>query len=429
MEGDHMKPLAYRLRPKSLDEVVGQEHIVGEGKLLHQLIKKQAVFSFILFGPPGVGKTTIAQLMCQELNIPYSTFNGATDNKAKLTGIIETAKLSNRYIILIDEIHRIKKDVQDVLLPYLEDGTVYIIGLTTTNPYYSVNPAIRSRCHILELKPLSPEAIKRRLLQIIEQSPQHFEHQIEITEKALQHIINTANGDLRTALNLLELAVLSTTDVIDEEVVKNLYTRTQFTIDKDGDGHYDTLSAFQKSIRGSDVNAALHYLARLIVSGDLESICRRLAVIAFEDIGLANPQACIFTMAAIDCALQVGLPEASLPLADAVIELSLSPKSRSGHDAIREAIEDIEKGFIDDIPEFIKFNPINPPFPYSADDPNKYKYQYLPGRLKHREYYRPKESKGTEEMKLLHNYRILKQKRLEYERQMANKDQDKSDED
>lgn len=417
-----MKPLAHRLRPTSLDEVVGQQHIIGEGKLIHQLIKKQTIFSFILFGPPGVGKTTIAQLICQELNIPFTTFNGATDNKAKLTGIIETAKLSNQYIILIDEIHRLKKDIQDVLLPYLEDGTVYIIGLTTTNPYYSVNPAIRSRCHILELKPLTPEDVKTRLQQIINESETHFERKISITDEALNHIIHAANGDMRTALNILELSVLSTEqDEIDEEVVKNLYTTTNFTIDKDGDGYYDTLSAFQKSIRGSDVNAALHYLARLILSGDLESICRRLSVIAFEDIGLANPHAAIFTMAAIDCALQVGLPEASHALADAVIELALSPKSRSGHDAILEAIRDIKKGLIDDIPEFIKYNPINPPFEYSADDPIKFKYQYMPERLKHREYYKPKDTKNTYETRLSHNYRILKQARMEYQKSIEHK--------
>jgi putative ATPase len=410
-----MQPLAHRIRPQSIDEVVGQTHIVGKGKLLNQLIDQQSMFSLILFGPPGVGKTTLASILCDSLHIPFTSFNAATDNKSKLTGIIETAKLSKDYLIIIDEIHRLKKDTQDVLLPYLEDGTCYIIGLTTTNPYYSVNPAIRSRCHILECRPLESEDVEKRLKSILLASKTYFNKSITATDEVIKKITQIANGDLRSAINLLELAILSSQDdEIDLDDLDQLYTKTNFTIDKDGDGHYDTLSAFQKSIRGSDVNAALHYLARLVIAGDLESICRRLSVIAFEDIGLANPMAAVHTMAAIDCAHQVGLPEARHALSNAVIELALSPKSRSGHDAINEAIEDIHKGLIGDIPEFIKYNPLNPPFQYSAEDPNKYKYQYLPDKLKYREYYKPKEVKNTYESNLVQNYKILKQKKDEY---------------
>lgn len=412
-----MQPLAHRLRPKTIADVVGQEHIIGPGKLINQLIDQQSMFSLIFFGPPGVGKTTVAQILADALHMPYTFFNAATDHKAQLTGIIATAKISKNYILIIDEIHRLKKDNQDVLLPYLEDGTCYIIGLTTANPYFSVNPAIRSRCHILEFKPLSEEAITAKLASVVNSSEQYFKKKIEASNDILRKITQIAGGDLRTALNVLELATYTATNIIDEQVLQNLYSQTNYLIDRDGDGHYDTLSAFQKSIRGSDVNAALHYLARLIIAGDLESICRRLAVIAFEDIGLANPMACVHTMAAIDCARQVGLPEARLPLSNAVIELALSPKSRSGHDAINAAINDIEKGLIDDIPEFIKFKPLNPPIQYSADDPNKYKYEYLPEKLRTREYYHPKESKQSYETTLYKNAQILKQIRKEFKGQ------------
>ncbi|QVK19415.1 replication-associated recombination protein A [Mycoplasmatota bacterium] len=406
-----MQPLAYRIRPKKIEEVVGQQHLIGEGKLINNLIENNKMFSLIFFGPPGVGKTTIAKVLAEALNIPYAEFNAATDNKERLKQLIKTAQLSTDYIIIIDEIHRLKKDIQDLLLPYLEDGTTNLIGLTTNNPYFSVNPAIRSRCHLLELKPLSNDDIKYKLIEITK-SEEIIKNK-SIHDEAINSIIEMANGDLRSAINLLELTVLSSKDKeIKKEQVNLLHSQTSFTIDKNSDGHYDTLSAFQKSIRGSDVNAALHYLARLIVANDLESICRRLAIISFEDIGLANPLASIHTMSAIEAARQVGLPEARLPLSNAVIELALSPKSMSGHEAIDLAIADIKKGVIGDIPEFIKYRPINPPFKYSAKDPNKYKYQYLPDNLKDIEYYRPKENPNTYEFNLIQNYKLLKSKKI-----------------
>lgn len=401
-----MKPLAFRLRPKNLNEVVGQNHIIGEGKLVNNLINNKNLFSIIFFGPPGVGKTTIAKIIADSLNIPYAEFNGATDNKKRLTSIIETAKLSTDYIIIIDEIHRLKKDIQDVLLPYLEDNTAYIIGLTTSNPYFSVNPAIRSRSHIIELKLLDNDDIKKRIEDISNNED------IKINDDAIQKIVNVANGDLRNAINLLELTLLSSNNkVIEKADVDTLFTNSSFAIDKNSDGHYDTLSAFQKSIRGSDVNAAIHYLARLIYANDLESICRRLAIIAYEDIGLANPDACSHTMLAIECARQVGLPEARIPLTNAVIELALSPKSRSAESAIDRAIADINNGNIGDIPEFIKYKPLNPKIKYSPTDPNKYKYQYLPDNLRNVEYYQPKENSNTYEINLINNYKLLKSKK------------------
>ncbi len=402
-----MQPLAYRLRPKTLKDVVGQHHIIGEGKLINNLIENKKIFSLILFGPPGVGKTTIAKILAESLMIPYAEFNAATDNKERLKNLIKTAQLSTDYIIIIDEIHRLKKDIQDLLLPFLEDGTTYMIGLTTNNPYFSVNPAIRSRTHILELKPLENEDIQNKLNEIVKTTDK------QITEEALNKMIEIANGDLRSAINLLELTLLSSKEnSLTIEDVKRLFSHTALTIDKNSDGHYDTLSAFQKSIRGSDVNASLHYLARLIIANDLESICRRLAIISFEDIGLANPEAAVHTMAAIDAARQVGFPEARIPLGNAVIELSLSPKSRSGHLSLDEAIHDVENGLIGDIPEFIKSRPLNPPIKYSPSDPNKYKYQYLPDLLKNKEYYKPKEIPNTYEYQLIQNYKIIKSKKI-----------------
>ncbi|MDF2698762.1 MAG: recombinase RarA [Haloplasmataceae bacterium] len=416
IEVDLMEPLAYRLRPKTISDVVGQKHIIGVGKLINNLIDHKQIFSFILFGPPGCGKTTIAKIIANSLNIPFAEFNASTDNKARLTGIIDTAKLSTDYIIIIDEIHRLKKDNQDVLLPYLENGTCYIIGLTTNNPYYSVNPAIRSRCHILELKPLEKEDIKERL-ELIKVSDTEINNNsanyYQIDDEVIEKISTIANGDLRNALNLLELSILSANDnLITISNLDNLLIKGSFTIDKDSDGYYDTLSAFQKSIRGSDVNAALHYLARLILAGDMDSICRRLSIIAFEDIGLANPNACVHTMSAIDAARQVGFPEARIPLGNAVIELALSPKSRSGHIALDKAIDDIENGKVGEIPEFIKSSPINPPIKYSPDDPNKYMYHYLPDILKNTEYYQPKEYQNTYEINLINNYKLLKSKKF-----------------
>ncbi|ERJ13707.1 replication-associated recombination protein A [Haloplasma contractile] len=400
-----MKPLAHRNRPKTLDEIVGQEHIVGQNKLINNIINKKQLFSFIFFGPPGVGKTSIAYVIANQLDIPFAKFNAATDNKKRLTSIIETAKLSENYIVIIDEIHRLTKNIQDVLLPVLEDGTIYIIGMTTVSPYYSVNPAIRSRCHVIELKPLNKNDVTNKLNQIVNEASDY-----EVSDEALELIVNIANGDLRSAINILELTFISDEQNITADTIRNLYANSSFTIDKNSDGHYDTLSAFQKSIRGSDVNASLHYFARLIIADDLESICRRLLVIAYEDISLANPEACARAVHAVNASRQIGLPEARPILVNTVIELALSPKSRSAHIAVDEAIHDVKSGKIGDIPELIKYNPINPPFDYSAADPNKWKWTYLPEELVDKEYYKPQENVNTYEKYFVKYYKFLKTK-------------------
>jgi len=383
-----MELLANKLRPKNLNEVIGQKHLIGEGKVISNLVKNGKIFSMILYGKPGIGKTSIASAIINELNIRSKFLNATSNNKADFDIAIEEAKMYGEMILVIDEIHRMNKDKQDILLPHIESGLIILIGLTTSNPYHKINPAIRSRCAIYELKELSLEDIIEGLNLAIKKLPD-----INIDEESIKYIATLANGDFRSAINTLEIAYYASSNhIINIEIIKSINDKPVFFHDKNEDGHYAVLSAFQKSIRGSDVDASLHYLARLLVAGDLDSIYRRMSVIAYEDIGLANPGMGPKVMAAIEASELVGLPEAIIPLGVVVTELALSPKSNSAYLAINEAVNDINKGNIGRIPRHL----INPSseYLYPHNYKNDYvKQEYLPEKLKNRKYYHRKNNK------------------------------------
>lgn len=382
------KPLALKLAPSTLSEIIGQKHLIGEGKILTNLVKNKRVFSMILYGKPGIGKTSIANAIANDLGERYRFLNATINTKKDLDIVIEEAKMYDGMILIMDEIHRLNKDKQDILLPQLESGLITLIGMTTSNPYHAINPAIRSRCQLFELKELETEDIIEGLKRAIKHPDLKG---IEIDDKSIELIAKLSGNDLRYAYNLLEVAFYSTDDKkITEEKIRKINNKPVFFSDKNGEGHYDVLSGLQKSIRGSDVDAALHYLARLTVEGDLDSIYRRLSVIAYEDIALANPAIGPRLDAAINAAERVGLPEARIPLGTIVVEMALSPKSNTAHIAFDEAIKDIEEGNVGTIPAHIKTN--SPLYKYPHDYKGAYVVQqYLPDKLKNKKYYHPKD--------------------------------------
>ena len=392
-----MEILADKIRPKNLSEVIGQKHLVGPGKILSNLVANKKLFSMIFYGKPGIGKTSIANALVNELNLRYKFMNATINNKNDFDVAIAEAKMYGDLVLIVDEIHRMNKDKQDLLLPYIENGTIILIGLTTSNPYHKINPAIRSRCQIFELHELTAEDIFAGL-----KRASTYLEEIKITDEVLNYIANLASGDLRYALNLLEMAYYSTSNKkVTLEEIKNINAKPVFFHDKDGDGHYDVLSALQKSIRGSDVDAALHYLARLIEAEDLDSIYRRLSVIAYEDIGMANPGIGPRVMAAIHAAELVGLPEARIPLGQIVVEMALSPKSNSSHLALDTALNDIHKGNTGNVPDNIKTN--SKTYLYPHDYPYSWvKQEYMPTNLKGKIYYHPKNNKIEQNLNKLH---------------------------
>lgn len=383
----NMEPLAKKLEPKSLNDVLGQKHLIGKGAILRNLVEKKKLVSMILYGKPGIGKTSIAKSIVNDLDMPYRFLNATINNKKDFDTVVSEAKIYNGMILIMDEIHRLNKDKQDLLLPQLESGLITLIGMTTSNPYHAINPAIRSRCQLFELNELETTDIIEGLNKAVKSS---YLEGITIDDDTIKYIANLAGSDLRYAYNLLEIAFYASNDQkVDINLVKQINSKPVFFSDKNGDGHYDVLSAFQKSIRGSDVDASLHYLARLITEGDLDSIYRRMSVIAYEDIGLANPSIGPKVIAAIEAAERVGLPEARIPLGTIVTEMALSPKSNTAHLALDEAIEDIEKGNTGNVPNHIKTD--SKEYLYPHDYPNSYVYQeYLPKKLKGKKYYHPK---------------------------------------
>ncbi|HGV8455125.1 TPA: replication-associated recombination protein A [Streptococcus pyogenes] len=399
--------LALRMRPKTISEVIGQKHLVGEGKIIRRMVEANRLSSMILYGPPGIGKTSIASAIAGTTRYAFRTFNATIDSKKRLQEIAEEAKFSGGLVLLLDEIHRLDKTKQDFLLPLLENGTIIMIGATTENPFFSVTPAIRSRVQIFELEPLSNEDIKTAIQLAISDKERGFPFLVTIDDEALDFIVTATNGDLRSAYNSLDLAVMSTSPNEDGsrhislETMENSLQRSYITMDKNGDGHYDVLSALQKSIRGSDVNASLHYAAHLVEAGDLPSLARRLTIIAYEDIGLANPDAQVHTVTALDAAQRIGFPEARILIANVVIDLALSPKSNSAYLAMDAALADLRTSGNLPIPRHLRDghyagskelgNAKDYLYPHAY--PEKWvKQQYLPDKLVGHHYFEANET-------------------------------------
>lgn len=386
-----MKPLADKIRPNTLGNIIGQKHLIGEGKIISNLVKNKKLFSMILFGPPGTGKTTLAYTLINELSLEYAFLNAVINSKKDFDEVTKIAKTKENFVLIMDEIHRLNKDKQDLLLPYLENGIITLIGMTTANPYHSINPAIRSRCQLFELKSLKEEDILEALKKVLTEFKD-----IKIDNEALSYIAQLSGGDLRNAYNTLEIAYYSSDNYnIDKELIKKINNKPNLYFDKNEDGYYDTISAFQKSIRGSDVQAALHYLAKLIAAEDMDIITRRLSVIAYEDIGLANPSIGPRVNAAINAAERLGFPEARIPLAEIVIDMTLSPKSNTAEMAIDRALSDINKGNTGKVPKHLKNGSRDYKYPHSYKG-NFVKQQYLPDELVGKKYYIPKNSSKYE---------------------------------
>ena len=411
---DKEAPLASRMRPATLDEVVGQQHIIGKGKLLYRAIRADKLGSLIFYGPPGTGKTTLAKVIANTTSARFKQINATTAGKKDMEEVVKSAKdalgmYQKKTILFIDEIHRFNKGQQDYLLPFVEDGTVTLIGATTENPYFEVNGALLSRSRIFELKPLEKEDIKTLLYRAVTDTVKGMgSYHAELTEEACDFLADMAGGDARSALNALELGILTTERSEDGlihltlSVAEECIQKRAIRYDRDGDNHYDTISAFIKSMRGSDPDAALYYLARMLSAGeDIRFIARRIMICAAEDVGLADPQALTVATSAAMAAERIGLPESNLILAEAAAYVACAPKSNSTCMGIFAAQEAIKKGHLGEVPVHLKDAHYGGAgklghgigYKYAHDYPNHYvKQQYLPDGMEQMQFYHPSDN-------------------------------------
>ncbi len=402
------EPLAYRIRPKTLEEYIGQEHVIGKGKILYRTIKADRLSSIILFGPPGCGKTSLARVISETTKYKFYKINAVTSGVAEIKKVVEETQNfmlnpTGKSILFIDEIHRFNKLQQDALLPYVENGTIILIGATTENPYFEVNKALISRSMVIKLNPLTEENIYTILRNALNRKDGLGEYNIKIEEKTLKKLAQISNGDVRTALNGLEVAVLTTTMDSDgyinitDEVIKNSIQERKAIFDKNGDSHYDNISAFIKSMRGSDPDATLFYLARALKGGeDPVFLARRIVICASEDVGMANPQALIVATSAMQAVHMIGMPEAKIILAEAAVYVATSKKSNASYLGINRALEDVETKDTGEIPMHIRNAPVeemknlgyHEGYLYPHDFPGHFvNQQYLPDKMIGTKYY------------------------------------------
>ena len=402
------EPLAFRMRPKTLEEYVGQEHVIGPGKLLYRTIKADRLSSIILFGPPGCGKTSLAKVISETTKYKFYKINAVTAGVADIKRVVEETRNymmnpSGKSILFIDEIHRFNKLQQDALLPYVENGTIILIGATTENPYFEVNKALISRSMVIKLNPLTEEDIYKILKNALERKDGLGEYSIKIEDSTLRKIADISNGDVRTALNGLEIAVLTTSMSSDgyihitDEVIKNSIQNRKAIFDKNGDTHYDNISAFIKSMRGSDPDATLLYLARALNGGeDPVFLARRIVICASEDVGLADPQALVIATSAMQAVNMIGMPEARIILAEAAVYVANCKKSNATYLGINKALEDVANSDTGEIPMHIRNAPIekmrelgyNEGYLYPHDYPGHWvEQQYLPDKMVGTKYY------------------------------------------
>ncbi len=410
-------PLADKIRPKTMNDVIGQSHIIGNGKILSKILQSNFLPNMIFFGPPGVGKTTVAEIIAERSNKSFYKINATNSSLEDIKKVIsELGSINNvnGVLLYIDEIQSFNKKQQQSILEFMENGSITLIASTTENPYHYVYKALLSRSTVFEFKPLEKLDIEKGLKRAVEVLNEDSYMDIECNNDAIEDIAILSDGDMRRALNILEVVVYSTKPnkdnitYIDSDIIRSSTFNKIINYDKNGDSHYDILSAFQKSIRGSDPQASIHYLARLIKGGDLISICRRLLVIASEDIGLAYPNAIVIVKACVDSAMQLGFPEAKIPLAEATILLATSPKSNSACIAIMKAMDELDKEFVKDIPNSIKDAHYSGSkeigrgcgYKYPHNFKNHYvKQQYLPDSIKDSIYYMPQENKTEKNIK------------------------------